>query len=305
MRAPDKHAGGRHEYSRPGGTIGRVDETARAKVNLDLRVCSRRPDGYHDLDSFVVFADVGDRLSFEPSDRFSLTIEGPFGAALPVGDSNLVVRAAKALAEEAGLEANVRITLDKILPIAAGLGGGSADAAATLRGLTRLWRLPFGLADLAPLAQRLGADVPACLGSSAVRMQGTGDRLTSLSLPATPSFMVLANPGTSVQTSDVFRTLRAFSGVRRRDMVDAEKHDVLSDLSASTNDLEAPAIAIAPIIGSVLDALDKLPGCRVARMSGSGATCFALFDNAGERDLALSLLAAAHPDWWVTGATFQ
>jgi len=152
--------------------MSRIHETAFAKINLDLRVCHRRADGYHDMDSLVVFADVGDHLTFEPADGCHLTIEGPFKDDLSNGEDNLVMRAAKALAEMTDRAPDARITLDKHLPIASGIGGGSADAAATLRGLTRLWNLPLGQADLVPLARALGADVPVCLGSTAARMQG-------------------------------------------------------------------------------------------------------------------------------------
>lgn len=285
--------------------MARIDETAFAKINIDLRICGRRADGYHDLDSLVAFAEAGDRLFFEPADELILAIDGPFGDALSDDDGNLVVRAAKALAEMAGREAHVRISLDKVLPIASGLGGGSADAAAALRGLTKLWKLPFGLTDLVPLARGLGADVPICLGSTTARMEGIGDRLTPLSIPMLPCPLILSNPGQAVATPDVFRGVSLFSGARDPMSTGAWRRDVSGHLAGSFNDLEAPAIAIAPIIGSVLDALHSLPGCRLARMSGSGATCFGLFDDVAAQDLALNRLRASHGDWWIVGTTLR
>ncbi|MDH3661652.1 MAG: 4-(cytidine 5'-diphospho)-2-C-methyl-D-erythritol kinase [Alphaproteobacteria bacterium] len=280
--------------------MDRVEETAFAKINLDLRVCGRRADGFHELDSLVVFADVGDRLTIEPARELALTIEGPFGEVLANDQDNLVLSAATALAGLVGRKANVQITLDKRLPIASGLGGGSADAAATLRGLTRLWGLPLSHSDLAPLARTLGADVAVCLGSTASRMQGIGDRLTSFALP-TRLPMALVNPGKAVSTAVVFRALDVFSGARVPTPFGETERDFRADLAASVNDLEAPAMRIAPVIGTVLDALHSQQGCKLARMSGSGATCFALFDDdgGGERDHAVQALAAAHPDWWV------
>ncbi|MGI9488450.1 MAG: 4-(cytidine 5'-diphospho)-2-C-methyl-D-erythritol kinase [Geminicoccaceae bacterium] len=282
----------------------RVNETAFAKINLDLRVCGRRADGFHDLDSLVVFAETGDLLTFEPSDRLTLTIEGLFREALPNDDGNLVVRAAKALAHMTSRDANVRITLDKTLPIASGLGGGSADAAATLRGLCKLWDLRLSLADLAPLAQSLGADVSVCLGSSSVRMQGIGDRLTPMPSPA-PLPMILVNPGTAVSTPEVFRELTVNSGARAPiSPVEADCEPRIQFLD-SVNDLEAPAIRIAPVIGLVLDTLRNQPGCVFARMSGSGATCFALFDDLAERERAVSALSISNPSWWVTSTDIR
>ena len=282
----------------------RVDETAFAKINLDLRVCGRRADGYHDLDSLVVFADVGDRLSFEPAGGLALTIEGPFGDVLPNDDDNLVLRAARALARLVGREASVQITLDKRLPIASGLGGGSADAAATLRGLVRLWDLPHSFTDLAPTAQCLGADVPVCLRSVASRMQGIGDCLTPVFLP-TRLPAVLVNPGIAVATPDVFRGLGSFSGARDATSFGGAHLDFQTHLAKGVNDLEAPAIGIAPAIGAVLDALRSQPGCALARMSGSGATCFGLLDTIDKRDRAVEALVATHPDWWVVGTEIR
>ncbi|MEM8949346.1 MAG: 4-(cytidine 5'-diphospho)-2-C-methyl-D-erythritol kinase [Pseudomonadota bacterium] len=287
----------------PGATTTRIDETAFAKINLDLRICGRRDDGYHDLDSLVVFAEIGDHLTFEPGDGLALKIDGPFAEGLPTDDRNLVIRAATALARMVDRDMNARITLKKNLPVASGLGGGSADAAATLRGLCRLWGLTLALADLAPLARRLGADVPVCLGSTSARMQAIGDQLTPIGSSA-GSPIILVNPGTPISTPDVFRGLTVHSGARSSGSID--QTSPLQRLPADgVNDLEAPAIRLAPVIGTALDALRAQPGCVFARMSGSGATCFGLFDHSAERDRAVSALSASHPGWWVRGTEIR
>ncbi|MEM9440249.1 MAG: 4-(cytidine 5'-diphospho)-2-C-methyl-D-erythritol kinase [Pseudomonadota bacterium] len=278
----------------------RIDETAYAKINLDLRICHRRPDGYHNLDSIVVFANVGDKLTFTPADDLTLTVDGPFGLDLSSDDDNLVIRAAKALAHLAGREARARIRLEKHLPIAAGIGGGSADAAATLRGLIRLWKLPVTTSDLLPLATSLGADVPVCLKSTAARMQGIGDVLTSLS-PPTSLPLVLINAGKAISTPDVFRALGEHSGLRSSKLDDVTRQGFRDHLQSSVNDLESAAIQIEPIIRSVLDVISAEPGCFFARMSGSGATCFGVFDTPGFRDAAVSTLKGRYPSWWVIG----
>lgn len=280
--------------------MAKIDETAFAKINLDLRICRRRADGYHDLDSIVVFAGIGDHLSFEPADSLSLTINGPFGSDLPADDGNLVIRAAKAIAEMAGQKANVRISLEKRLPVAAGLGGGSADAAATLRGLTRFWNLSLGLDALFPLARRLGADVPVCLGSKAARMQDIGDRLTSITLPTTLS-LILVNPRHALSTAAVFSELQTISGARDQDSLGKTDQHFRTSIMESLNDLEPAALRIAPVISDVLGAIRSEPGCTLARMSGSGATCFGLFDDQTSRDQAAPKLKSRYPSWWVVG----
>ncbi|MGI9420214.1 MAG: 4-(cytidine 5'-diphospho)-2-C-methyl-D-erythritol kinase [Geminicoccaceae bacterium] len=281
-----------------------IEETAYAKVNLDLRVSRRRADGYHDLDSLVAFADIGDRLTFDRADGLEFAIKGPFGGSLPNDERNLVAAAARSLGVLLNREIRVSITLDKRLPVAAGLGGGSADAAAALRGLIRLCDLPLTPADLMPVARSLGADVPVCLSSTAVRMQGVGDRLSPMPLPAELP-VVLVNPGDAVATPDVFRALQEFSGSRPTERLGATDHSFRRQLEKGVNDLETPAIAIAPAIRKVLDALRRQPGCSLARMSGSGATCFGLFEDARARDHAVSTLVAARPDWWIAGTVLR
>jgi 4-diphosphocytidyl-2-C-methyl-D-erythritol kinase len=281
---------------------------ARAKVNLTLRVLGRRADGYHELESLVAFAGVGDVLSLEPGRRLALTIAGPQGAGLPVDDGNLVLRAARALAAEvagpAGQFRSGSFHLVKRLPVASGIGGGSADAAGALRLLARLNGLKPDDPALFRAAASVGADVPVCLESRARIMAGIGERLGP-ALPLPSLFALLVNPGVPVETAAVFRAL----GLRAGDVgpgagkANALRHDHVPGLVASLaeggNDLEAPARRVAPVLDTVLDQLRDLPGCRLARMSGSGATCFALFDDCRASATAGKALARAQPGWWV------
>jgi len=277
----------------------RVEETAFAKINLDLRVCRRRDDGYHDLDSVVVFATIGDRLTFTPTDELSLDVTGPFATDLKDTDDNLVLKTVRAFASMLDRSPDVRVTLEKRLPIAAGLGGGSADAAATLRGLSKLWKTTESLADLMPLARKLGADVPVCLGSRAFRMQGTGEKLTPIDFPEGCPIL-LVNPKVAVPTPSVFRMLRSMSGERRQPWVnDDASANIHQALAESVNDLEAPAMRLEPVIGDVLTMIERQPGCRLTRMSGSGATCFGLFDDQETVERAASKLSEHRPDWWI------
>lgn len=271
-----------------------LTELAPAKVNLALHVTGRRPDGYHLLDSLVVFPALGDRLEAEPGSGLSLTIDGPFGSDLDAGPANLVPRAAALL--RTGQGAALRLT--KQLPVASGIGGGSADAAATLRLLSRLWSCPLPSAE-AVLA--LGADVPVCLAGRACRMQGIGETLTPLALPR--FWIVLANPGVPVSTGAVF------SGLAYRDNPPLEPAAAFADapalfdwLARQRNDLEPPAVAHVPAIGATLAALRAQPACRLARMSGSGATCFGLFAGEAPALAAADALCRAQPGWWVRAA---
>lgn len=275
-----------------------LEETARAKINLDLRICHRREDGYHDLDSLVVFTDFGDQLRFNEADQLILSIEGPFADALFPEQDNLILRAAKLLASLCERSPNVHITLDKRLPLASGIGGGSADAAATLRGLVQFWGLPMTMAGLSTIAPDLGADVPVCLGSRPVLMTGIGDRLTPLDLPA-PLPILLVNPGEPVATGVVFDDLSQMSGARPETFRCQDVDALMGYLAGSVNDLEAPARRVAPIIDNVLEALSEQIGCKLARMSGSGATCFGLFSNHQDLDDATKHLKENFPGWWV------
>jgi 4-diphosphocytidyl-2-C-methyl-D-erythritol kinase len=276
----------------------RVAEHAPAKVNLDLRVTGRRPDGYHELDSIVTFAAWADRLTFAPARQLTLELGGPFAAALTERSDNLVLRAARRLAERACRPPQVRITLDKRLPVAAGLGGGSADAAATLRGLCRLWRLELSRADLLPLALELGADVPVCVLSRPARMRGIGERLEPLELPELD--LVLARPNQAVPTAEAFAGMGPIRPARGPDRpMPTDRAGLLAWLADRGNDLEAPARRLVPAIADVIEALGSHPGCRLARMSGSGATCFGIFDDAPAAARAARTLSRTRPDWWV------
>lgn len=270
------------------------DGFAPAKVNLTLHVTGRRSDGYHLLDSLVAFAGVGDRVSARPADSVSLAIEGPFAVGLDSGADNLVLRAARALAPDRG----AAIGLTKSLPVASGIGGGSADAAATLRVLSRLWGLPLPPADR---LAALGADVPVCLAGRPRRMRGIGERLDDVAaLP--PAWLVLANPGVPVPTPAVFAALTRRDGATMPERLPdwADAGDLARFLVTQRNDLETPAITIAPVIGQVLTALGATVGCLIARMSGSGATCFGLYaTEAQARHAARALL---RPGWWVVAA---
>ncbi|MAG98302.1 MAG: 4-(cytidine 5'-diphospho)-2-C-methyl-D-erythritol kinase [Alphaproteobacteria bacterium] len=276
--------------------------TAPAKVNLYLHVLGRRDDGYHDLDSLVVFPQFGDVLDVAAADELRLTLDGPFADGLPDSGDNLVLRAAALLADAAGVPAHAAIRLRKNLPVAAGIGGGSADAAAALRALAAHWRLPFDAATLQGLAGRLGADVPVCLCGRPARIGGIGHRVRPIG--PMPSFaLLLANPGLTVSTAAVFQQLDAVSRAAAppRQSYDSVA-DLAMDLQARGNDLEAPARRLVPSIDRVIGRLGDLPGCRLARMSGSGATCFGLFDDLAAAGAAAAALAEAEKRWWLRAA---
>ncbi len=280
-------------------------ERAPAKINLTLRVVGRRADGYHDIESLVVFAGVGDTLTFAPARALALTVDGPTAAASGTIGDNLVFKAARALAERVeGLKLG-RFALTKRLPVAAGVGGGSSDAAA-LRLLARANRMALGDASLMEAAAVTGADVPVCLDPRPRMMRGVGEILSGpLALPKLPA--VLVNPRVAVPTKDVFMALRDHLNARKGTTAGVafetrprwKMADLLDALAEEPNDLEAPAVAIAPVIAQVLADLRALKGCRLARMSGSGATCFGLFGTAPAAAAAARTLRARHPDWWV------
>ena len=280
-----------------------ISEFAPAKINLYLRIVGQRADGYHLLDSLVVFAGVGDRLSVAPAAELSLTLAGPFGGALAAEPDNLVLRAARALAAQAGIAPRAGLMLEKHLPVASGIGGGSADAAAAIRLLCRFWNLTPPRAALADIAARLGADVPVCLAGQPARMGGIGEVLEPA--PGLPSYgMVLVNPGLALSTVAVFRARTgAFSAPAALPERWHDAADMAAGLSRLGNDLEPPAIAHCPDIVKVLAAIAAVPGCRLARMSGSGATCFGLFDDADAAQRAANGLA--RPGWWVWGGAGQ
>ena len=268
---------------------------ARAKINLALHVTGQRADGYHLLDSLVAFADVGDVMTFAPSVRLSLTISGDHGAGLPNGPENLILRAARALHPTLG----AAITLEKNLPVASGIGGGSADAAATLRGLCDLWQMP--LPDPQSILG-LGADVPVCLAGTPARIQGIGDIVTPIILPET--WIVLVNPGNAVSTAQVFQTLETKTNPQMPALIPAF-HDAQAlavYLKDQRNDLEYPAMLLCPEIASVLSDLENRKGCLLARMSGSGATCFGLFDSEDNAYWAARMIRQYQKHWWTRAA---
>ncbi len=284
-----------------------IREHAPAKVNLALRVLRRRVDGFHELDSLVAFVpEAADELRLAPAEAFSLRVTGPRADAIPTDDSNLALRAARALhRRRPDLFAPVRITLEKHLPAAAGIGGGSADAAAVMRAMCRLFRVSLSQRELHRVALALGADVPVCLRGRAARMRGVGERLEPLRLPPGVA-VLLANPGVEVPTAEVFRRLgaaRARAGAMRAAGLSpapsaSEPAAFIDFLCGLHNDLEQPAMTLAPAIDECIEVLSRLPGVRLARMSGSGATCLALFANRNEAERARRVLRRHRPRWW-------
>lgn len=268
-------------------------ELARAKVNLALHVLGRRSDGYHELDSLVAFAAIADKLTFENAGRLALEVTGPFAAAVPRDESNLVVKAAAALSDIfPGRLGSFRIRLEKNLPVAAGLGGGSADAAAALRALARLFEIDVGDPGISAAAFKLGADVPVCLVSRASRMRGGGEIVEPLE-DFIPRDALLVHPGCALLTGDVFRALEMSHGAKAFPPIPNGM-----ELNSGRNDLTAPATRLAPVIEDVLTELECQPGLELARMSGSGATCFGLFKSEVDAEGAADRIAARHPDWW-------
>ena len=283
-------------------------EEGRAKVNLTLRVVGRRVDGYHDLESVVAFANCADQLSLAPGPELKLKTTGPLAQSCGATQDNLVLKAAQLLGDRVDDLKLGEFTLDKVLPVAAGIGGGSADAAAALRLLAKANGLAIDDARLVEVAKLTGADVPVCLNSQACVMTGVGETLMPLSLPMMPCVMV--NPCVPVATRDVFAALGLRSGellVGASDVFQATAwpeagasvEDWVEALAAGSNDLEAPAMRIQPVIGDVLAALNATNGAWLARMSGSGATCFAIYENTAEAQRAAQKIQLDHPGWWV------
>lgn len=278
---------------------------AHAKVNLFLHVGGRRPDGYHSLVSLVAFAEYGDEVLAERADRLTLRVDGPFAGETPHDDSNIILKAANALREHALGQGSARslgaaLHLTKNLPPASGIGGGSADAAATLHLLNRLWNLNLAPAGLAEIGLKLGADLPICLHNQTALMRGIGEIVEPLA-PLPTIAIVLVNPGVPVSTPEIFRRLTIRTGHTPPDLPDrfANVRDLATFLHTTHNDLAAPARVLAPEIATVLTALADTPACLLPRMSGSGATCFALYESQGDATNAATLLKTAHPTWWI------
>lgn len=290
-------------------------EEGRAKVNLTLKVVGRRVDGFHDLESVVAFADCADRITLQPDEALGLTMSGPLADACGDTSDNLVLKAARLLGERV---ADLRVghfTLEKVLPVAAGIGGGSADAAAALRLLARLNELALDDRRIMEVALKTGADVPVCVASRAADMTGVGEGLLPLDLPTMPC--VLVNPRVPVATRDVFNALGLRNGellIGATDVMmqgpswpDAGRatDEWIAALARSSNDLEAPAARIEPVISDVLTALRATGNVRLVRMSGSGATCFAIFAQDADAHAAGKQLRATHPSWWVHAGTLS
>lgn len=264
-------------------------ETAYAKINLALHVRKRREDGYHELETLFAFAADGDVLTAEPLGDLTLSITGPFAEGLEADDGNLVLQAAKALQAASGTRQGAYISLDKRLPIASGIGGGSADAAATLRLLSKLWKIDLPQNQLLAIATELGADVPACLRSETVFGSGIGEQLTPFETDNTSGVpILLVNPLNPCPTGPVFKS---WDGIDRG-ALDAQYW------REARNDLEAPAIALVPEVSTVLAMLTAQAGATLVRMSGSGATCFGLFETEAARDAATKCIMAEQPGWW-------
>lgn len=285
--------------------MSRLATRAPAKVNLTLHVLGRRAgDGYHELESLVAFTGSGDGLALDPGDRLGLVVTGPTAGPAGPSDDNLVIRAARHLAGRVDGLRWGRFHLVKRLPVAAGIGGGSSDAAAALRLLARLNGLEADDPAVAAAARATGADVPVCLDPRARMMRGAGEAIgPALGLPPLPA--VLINPGVPVATAPVFRALGLGIGVRgpsapHPDLpAGADARVLIEAIRPARNDLEAPALTVAPVIGDVLAALRAEPGCRLARMSGSGATVYGLFQDRRCASRAAQRIRAAHPDWWI------
>jgi 4-diphosphocytidyl-2-C-methyl-D-erythritol kinase len=284
------------------GAAGTVTIFAPAKINLYLHVVGRRADGYHLLDSLIAFADIGDRVSAAPAETLSLTVGGPEAEALTgLGDDNLVLRAARHLQARDKATGGAALHLDKHLPSASGIGGGSSDAAATLRALSALWCRPLDptAPATAAWAAALGADVPACLAAVPLRIGGIGEILGPAgSLPAMG--IVLANPRRPLPTAAVFRARAGgFGAPAEAATIPRDPAGLVALLAECRNDLTETAVGLVPEIATVIDRLARLPGALLARMSGSGATCFALFAGRDEAARAGAALAQTEPGWWV------
>ena len=272
---------------------------APAKVNLYLHVVGKRADGYHLLDSLAVFPRIGDSLTVEAAGDLSLRLDGPMAAGLQAEPDNIVLKAARALAAAAGIAPKAALTLTKRLPIASGIGGGSADGAAALRALCALWRLEMSEERLAEIGLAIGADLPVCLRVRPTQMADIGEILED-AVPLPPVWMLLVNPGVALSTPAVFKARKAgFTEPAPLTQAPRDARDLAEALSRRTNDLMAHALFLAPVIAQVLGAIAAQPGCLLSRMSGSGATCFGLFAVEAEVRSAVRALSQLQLGWWV------
>ena len=270
-----------------------IKVTAHAKVNLTLHVVGQRANGYHELQSLVCLTEFGDQIHLSPAAGFSFQVIGPYASGIPVDESNLVVQAAKFMAQKHSKSLDCHIILEKNLPMASGIGGGSSDAAAVMRALSQYFSVPLPNVDE---LMTLGADIPVCMTTGLTLMEGAGEDVTQLS--AAPNWgVVLVNPNVGVSTPVVFNALNSKRNLPMQDV--AENCVDIAWLGDQRNDLEAPAMAMVPEVGAVVDAISAAPHCQMARMSGSGATCFGVFADIKHANAAAERLQRAHPDWWV------
>ena len=270
-----------------------IKVTAHAKVNLTLHVVGQRANGYHEMQSLVCLTEFGDQIHLSPAADFSFQVIGPYAAGIPVDESNLVVQATKFMAKKHSKTLDCQIILEKNLPMASGIGGGSSDAAAVMRALSQYWSVPLPNADE---LMALGADIPVCMTTGLTLMEGAGEDVAQLS--AAPNWgLVLVNPNVGVSTPAVFNALNSKHNPPMQDV--AENCVDIAWLGDQRNDLEPPAMAMVPEVVAVVDAISAATHCQVARMSGSGATCFGLFANTEHANAAANRLQWAHPNWWV------
>ena len=282
---------------------GIVTLPAPARINLYLHITGRRADSYHEMDSLIVFSELGDTLSVRSASGLTLELDGPVGESLNAHKDNSVLRAARLLADAANVPCNAAITLTKRLPLSSGFGGSSADAAATLKALSTLWGIGDGDVDLTEIAMKLGVDVPVCLANGPAFVGGTGEEVEPA--PTLPSAgLLLVNPGVALAASSVYGARRGgFSPPARFDEAPKDIAALVSLLEERENDLTAAATRLCPVIDDVLAEISAVSGCRIARMTGIGATCFGLFDDAVLAEKAASTVA--RDDWWVAATAFS
>ena len=280
--------------------------TAPAKINLYLHVTGLRNDGYHLIDSLVTFTNINDKITLKAAEKLSIKVVGRFANQLPITSENLVIKAAKGLADICGEKAFAHIELTKSLPVSAGIGGGSSDAAAVLRGLKQLWNVQPNNQDFKTLAEKLGADVPICLNGKTAFMSGAGEKISQIGNFPTCA-IVLANPGVPISTSNVFkawaRSKTGFSKPGYFKHIPQNITELVEVLKTRENDLFSSAHELCPMIGKVIDALDTCQGALLTRMSGSGATCFALFKDTKEAKVAANDLSRKFPAWWINAGS--
>ena len=273
-----------------------LSSVAQAKLNLYLHITGKRDDGYHLLDSLVVFTEFGDRITVEASDDLSLTITGEFATGLPTQD-NIVMKAAHALREKCGVSTGAKLAIEKLIPVGAGLGGGSSDAAAAMLLLNELWQTGLDKEQLAEIGLPLGADVPMCVHQAPCMVSGIGEVIAPT--PELPAFhLLLVNPRQEVLTAEVYRNFQLSERHQPADEM-AGYASLMEWLSAQRNDLQQPATTLCPIIQEVLVAIKETQDCTLTRMCGSGATCFGLYESQQNCIEASKRITSAHPDWWV------